>query len=75
MSVSTRKVRCRRCGCIQELSNAVCKDCGDDLLLYGEILRETQRAVISEEESVGVKAARKSAVRLLSKTAAFSSRV
>lgn len=63
MSTQTRKVRCRNCNCVQSFGNTVCSDCGNDLLLYGEPMRETFSAAAPKAAPVSAKTAASAAVK------------
>lgn len=52
---TTRMLRCRQCGCIQQPSNTVCKNCGEDLTLFGEYMKPTENTGTAEKESAGVR--------------------
>ncbi len=39
MEHTTRMLRCRQCGCIQTPSNLTCKNCGEDLTLFGDFVK------------------------------------
>lgn len=66
MSLSARRVCCQECGCTQELRNGICQECGADLLLYGEILRETENTAPSMTGAVGEKFSGTNTGKLLS---------
>lgn len=52
---TTRMLRCRRCGCTQERTDPICRNCGEDLMLFGEFVQtggsETGAAEIQSSAS------------------------
>ena len=66
---STRMLRCKRCGCTQERTDPICRNCGEDLMLFGEFVQtggsETGAAGMqSSPSSYGTSKLRKPGKRL-----------
>lgn len=40
-----RMLRCRQCGCVQPASGDTCKNCGEDLALFGEVIKASEAAL------------------------------